>query len=73
LVALHYFVIDLLTNLEDGVICGFFATLAEIASTSTVPSFALASVYFTSIITYEVKIFQQGLVKQLLKYEYTKI
>jgi hypothetical protein len=61
----------LLTDLDDSIICGFFAALAEIASTSAVASYASALVYFTSIITYEVETFQQGLVKQLLKHEYT--
>jgi hypothetical protein len=49
---------DLLTNLEDSVIYAFFAAMAAIALASIVPYFALASVYFTSIITYEVDTFQ---------------
>jgi hypothetical protein len=50
----------------------FFAALAEIDLASTVASFASALVCFTSIITYEVVTLQQGLLKQLLKHEYTK-
>jgi hypothetical protein len=50
----------------------FSAALAKIALASALTSFASASVCFTSIITYEVEIFQQGLVHQLLKHEYTK-
>jgi hypothetical protein len=68
-VTLHHFVIDLLTNLEDSIIHGFFVALAEIASASIVASFALVLVYFTSFITCEVDTFYQGLVK----HEYTKI
>jgi hypothetical protein len=50
----------------------YFVALAEIASASTTSSFASALVCFTSIITCEVETFQQVLVKQLLKHEYTK-
>jgi hypothetical protein len=62
-VALHYFVINLFANLEDNIISSFLHSPSRDCFVFDGSIFASALVCFTSIITYEVEIFQQGLVK----------